>query len=101
MDWKKILSLGALAGFAWFVFRAASSQGQPAPGSGRYLDDQVNPIAANALGLAPLQSSVYRRFGFKFAPSEPFTPAVSLPVGWSGLFEGGYVPSGLSNLEAR
>jgi len=101
MDWKKILSLGALAGFAWFVFRAASAQGQTALASTQYLDTAVNPIAANALGLVPLGSTTYRRFGYQFAPSVSLTPAIPLPVGMSGLFEGSYVPSDLSRLEAR
>jgi len=100
MNWKRILSLGAIAGLAWFAFRRAS-QARANPNPAGYLDTAVNPIAQEALGLAPLLSPGYAPFGFKFVPSVAMTPAIPLPVGWSGLFEGAYVPSELSTLEAR
>lgn len=100
MDWKKILTLGALAGFAWFVYRKASAV-HPVVRSDAYLDAAVNPIAQSALGLAPLQSPRHAQFGYRFWAGEPYTPAVALPVGASGLYEGAYAPQDLSPLEAR
>ena len=100
MDWKKITMLGALAGFAWFIFRQASAA-HPSMSSDAYLDAQVNPIAQNALGLAPLHSPRYAQFGYQFWPSDPYTPGIALPVGASGLYEGAYAPQALSPLEAR
>jgi len=44
MNWKRILSLGAIAGLAWFAFRRAS-QARANPNPAGYLDTAVNPIA--------------------------------------------------------